>query len=303
MAARPDLAELQGGASMLQRLIFSAAWLVLVSVASAKEKHEFSVTVKEGEIFAVEEQELFIESVDTKTHSSSIRDEHELTVVKAENGHAEQIDSRMTKRESDGLDLPAMVPDIWPPKETIRFEWIEQEYKPRLLKGELTHFVALVFKQGRWDPFLEGMLPSKPLAVGESERIEKPERLAVAGFPVGKLLSDRNETVVIDEPATIKLQKVENIDGSRIAYLTIGFKARELAKAADGEIAKAADGKPVSGTYRYGTTLLYDLDRKFITEAEVKLNVKAPAEMDGKNVHYSMDIMQVTRFEKQKPNP
>ena len=280
---------------MSHHILFPVAWMALVSGASAAEKYDFSITVKDGESFVVQQQEIFIESIDAKSKSDTIRTESLLTVVRAEGGHAEQIDSRTTKREQDGLDLAAMRAQIGKPAGTIRYEWIERQYKPRLLEGELTPDVALIFKQDRYDPFLESYLPLKPLAVGESERIEKPERLAVEGMPLKEMLSNQDGTLVFDEPATIKLQKVENVDGSRTAFLTLEFRARE--------IAGAVDGKPIAATFHYDATLLYDLDRKFITEAEVKLNARAPATTNGQAVNYSMDIMQVTRFEKQKPRP
>ncbi len=63
-------------------------------------------------------------------------------------------------------------------------------------------------------------------------------------------------------------------------------------------------GRPAAGKIHYDATLQYDLDRKFITRGRDQAEYQGVlGELNGKNVIYTMDIRQVTRFEKQKSNP
>jgi hypothetical protein len=140
------------------------------------------------------------------------------------------------------------------------------------------------------------LLPSKPLAVGESEELQGLDRLGVEGMPLGELTSNPEEKVVFDEPASITLRKVDSTDEVRLAYLTLGFKAHVQKAGVEG-------GKPVVGTLRYDGAVLYDLDRRHITQADLKLRVEGPGELEGRPVVASFAFTQVIRFEKQAPRP
>lgn len=134
---------------------------------------------------------------------------------------------------------------------TIRLERQDNgEYKRTLSAGKSNPKVENKLKKRERFVMGEDLLPTKPLAVGESETVADPARIK-------ELAEDFGEDAKLTKPPVITLEEVKTVDGRKTALL---HEVLQLNGSLPGP-----GGTPIPMKLDFDIKTTYDLDRKFIS--------------------------------------
>jgi hypothetical protein len=150
---------------------------------------------------------------------------------------------------------------------TMRLERQEGgRYKRTLVEGKSSKKVEDKLKKGDRFVMGEDLLPTRPLAVGESETITDPERIK-------ELSEDFGEDSKLEKPPVITLEEVKTVDGRKTAIL---HEVVTLNGSLPGP-----GGKPIPMKLNFDIKTTYDLDRNFITGFDTTVNGTGTVEQNN----------------------
>jgi hypothetical protein len=278
----------------MKRLPLFAALLLSNGVAFGQEKYTFTPRVKAGDVFTVSTQrveKLGFEPAGLMSGSMTRTLEQVTTILEAEGGRPTRFEERTVKHEDrmtgkvGGLPLDDSRSSLQ--GVTIRYERVGEKYESTLSEGKLNSEVAEKLRESPVFPLNENFLPTGALAVGESQTFTDQERLTWA-------LKDIKSAVKYEEKPSITLEKVATVDGVKTAFLKLSFSGGS-------QVPPSAGKEPE--TFQARATVLYDLDRGYVSRVETRASLRAGGKINAINGIATADVVTVNRYRKNEPGP
>lgn len=164
------------------------------------------------------------------------------------------------------------------------YRLVNDRYQPSLVAGRKSEEVVTKLKSPRLSVMDEELLPTVPLAVGQSQTITDPACLKAS-------FSEFGPDTKFLRPLTITLESVYQIGNSRIAVL------RESTRVETSLPVQA--GTDIKMVLDIDYTLAYDLDNQYLRQAKVQTKGKGSMDVYGQKVGmkttYTADIQTVRR--------
>ncbi len=275
----------------MKRTCIFVALVVSAAPAIGQEKYDFKPRVKAGDVFttnfqASEKVDFQPEGLLNGTMTQTM--EYERHVIEVKDGRPVRLEERFLKHEEKLNARAAGIP-LDDTKETlkgvsIRYELVGEDYESMLLEGTLNSDVAERLKVSPVYPLDENFLPSKALAVGESEDLSDAKRL-------NWIVKDADKSVKFEGGPKITLEKVATVDGVKTAFLKLEFRGKALSDKPD---AKEPE------TIQARATILFDLDQGYVMRVETRGSARAPGEINGKKGITTAESVTVSRTRKKK---
>jgi hypothetical protein len=273
----------------MKRICVFVVLVVSAGPTLGQEKYDFKPRVKADDVFTSnfqvsEKVEFQPEGLLSGTMTRTI--EYERRVLEVKDGRPVRLDERILKHE-DKINARAAGIPLDKTEETlkgvsIRYELVGEDYQSMLLDGTLNSDVAERLKVSPVYPLDENFLPTKDLAVGESEDWPDGKRL-------GWMVKDAGKLVKFEEGPKITLEKVATVDGVKTAFLKLEFRGKSLS---DEPTAREPE------TCQSKATILFDLDRGYVMRVETRSTARAPGEINGKKGIATVESVTVSRTRK-----
>lgn len=166
----------------------------------------------------------------------------------------------------------------------IAYSLVGDRYEPSLVAGQQSEELATKLKSPRLSVLDEELLPTVPLAVGQTQTITDQARLKASFAEFGP-------DTKFPRPLVITLESVHQVGKARIAVLRAATRVETTLP--------VQAGTDIKMVLDLDFTLAYDLDGQYLRQAKVQTKGKGAMDMYGQKVgmktSYTADIQTVRR--------